>query len=107
MLQSYTFPFLKLVVEIIMTITIPNFNKRTGKVLKTIYNILGVPYLNQYNITVSQLHDFFTDKPNFTPYIFGQYDPTNFDLDNAMEKYHRSIDGLKYYKGLPWIMNMK
>lgn len=57
MLQSYTFPFLKLVVEIIMTITIPNFNKRTGKVLKTIYNILGVLYVNQYNITASQLHD--------------------------------------------------
>ncbi|MFV7869610.1 alkaline phosphatase family protein, partial [Enterococcus faecium] len=30
-----------------------------GSILKTIYNILGVPYVNQYDITASLLQDFF------------------------------------------------
>src|SRR5574343_1420364 len=39
-----------------------------GAILKTIYNISGVPYVNQYDVTSSLLQDFFTDQPDFTPY---------------------------------------
>ena len=31
-----------------------------GSVLKTIYNILDVPYVNQFDVTASLLQDFFT-----------------------------------------------
>ena len=70
-----------------------------GAILKTIYNILGVPYVNQYDVTASLLQDFFTDKPNFTPYTLEQHDPRIFDADKAMKKYHRSIDWRKILQG--------
>lgn len=70
-----------------------------GAILKTIYNILGVPYVNQYDVTASLLQDFFTDKPNFTPYTLEQHDPRVFDADKAMKKYNRSIDWRKILQG--------
>ena len=39
-----------------------------GSILKVIYNILNVPYVNQYDVTASLLDDFFTSKPDYTPY---------------------------------------
>jgi len=39
-----------------------------GSILKTIYTILNVPYVNQYDATASLLQDFFTDKPDYRPY---------------------------------------
>jgi hypothetical protein len=70
-----------------------------GSILKTIYNILGVPYVNQYDATASLLQDFFTDKPSFTPYTLEQHDPRIFDVEKAMKKYHRSINWRKIMKG--------
>lgn len=70
-----------------------------GSILKTIYNILGVHYVNQYDATASLLQDFFTDKPDFTPYTLEQHDPRAFDVDKAMKKYKRSIDWRKIMKG--------
>jgi DNA-binding beta-propeller fold protein YncE len=70
-----------------------------GSILKTIYNILGVPYVNQYDATASLLQDFFTDKPSFTPYTLEQHDPRIFDVEKAMKKYYRSINWRKIMKG--------
>lgn len=70
-----------------------------GSILKTIYNILGVHYVNQYDATASLLQDFFTEKPDFTPYTLEQHDPRAFDVDKAMKKYKRSIDWRKIMKG--------
>ncbi len=70
-----------------------------GSILKTIYNILGVHYVNQYDATASLLQDFFTDKPDYTPYTLEQHDPRAFDVDKAMKKYKRSIDWRKIMKG--------
>lgn len=70
-----------------------------GSILKTIYNILGVPYVNQYDVTASLLQDFFTSKPDFTPYTLEQNDPRVFDVDKAMKKYNRSIDWRKILQG--------
>ena len=70
-----------------------------GAILKTIYNILGVPYVNQYDVTASLLQDFFTDKPDYTPYTLEQHDPRVFDVEKAMKKYHRNIDWRKVMQG--------
>ncbi len=70
-----------------------------GSILKTIYNILGVPYVNQYDVTASLLQDFFTDQPDFTPYTLEQHDPRVFDVEKAMQKYHRNIDWRKILQG--------
>ncbi|MEO6355195.1 MAG: phosphoesterase, partial [Ferruginibacter sp.] len=70
-----------------------------GSILKTIYNILDVKYVNQYDVTASLLQDFFTDKPDYTPYTLEQHDPRVFDLEKAMKKYGRSVDWRKVMQG--------
>jgi DNA-binding beta-propeller fold protein YncE len=70
-----------------------------GSILKTIYNILGVPYVNQYDATASLLQDFFTNKPNYKPYTLELHDERVFDVEKAMKKYHRNIDWRKILKG--------
>ena len=77
-----------------------------GSILKTIYNILNVPYVNQYDVTASLLQDFFTTKPNFTPYTLEQHDPRIFDVNKAMKKYNRTIDWRKIMQG-PEMDNVK
>lgn len=70
-----------------------------GSILKTIYNILNVSYVNQFDVTASLLQDFFTDKPDFTPYTLEKHDSRIFDADLAMKKYNRTIDWRKIEKG--------
>jgi len=70
-----------------------------GSILKTIYNILGVPYVNQYDVTATLLQDFFTDKPDFTPYTFVKSDTRIFDPQKAMSRYNKTIDWRKIEKG--------
>ncbi len=70
-----------------------------GSILKTIYNVLNVPYVNQYDATASLLQDFFTSKPNFAPYTLEQHDGRVFDVEKAMKKYHRNLDWKKILKG--------
>ncbi len=70
-----------------------------GAILKTIYNILGVPYVNQYDATAALLQDFFTNKPTFTPYTLELHDERVFDVEKAMKKYHRTIDWRKVMQG--------
>ncbi len=70
-----------------------------GSILKTIYNILGVQYVNQYDVTASYLDDFFTNKPDFTPYSLELNDNRIFDVNLSMKKYHRDIDWKKILKG--------
>jgi DNA-binding beta-propeller fold protein YncE len=70
-----------------------------GSILKTIYNILGVKYVNQYDATASLLQDFFTTKPDFTPYTLEMSDKRVFDPQVAMKKYKRNIDWRAIMKG--------
>lgn len=70
-----------------------------GSILKTIYNITGVPYVNQYDVTASLLQDFFTDQPDFTPYTLEMHDTRIFDVNKAMKKYKTTIDWEKIKKG--------
>lgn len=70
-----------------------------GSVLKTMYNILGVPYVNQYDQTASLLQDFFTDKPDFRPYEVVLPDGRVFDPQAAMKPYKKVFDWRKIQKG--------
>lgn len=70
-----------------------------GAVLKTIYNILGVPYVNQYDVTASNLAGFFTAKPDFSVYNLEQTDKRIFDPSVAMKRYKRDIDWKKIMQG--------
>lgn len=70
-----------------------------GSILKTIYNISGVPYVNQYDVTASLLQDFFTDQPDYTPYTLEMHDSRIFDVNKAMKKYKTTIDWNKILKG--------
>ena len=72
-----------------------------GSILKTIYNILDVPYVNQFDVTGSLLQDFFTDKPDYTPYTLELHDSRVFDAELAMKKYHKTIDWRKIEQGPP------
>ena len=70
-----------------------------GSILKMIYNILNVPYVNQYDATATVLQDFFTDKPDYTPYRTEIPSREVFDADASMKKYHRPIDWRTIEKG--------
>lgn len=70
-----------------------------GSILKTIYNILGVPYVNQYDVTASLLQDFFTEKPDYSPYTLEKHDERIFDVEKAMKKYNRTVDWRKIMQG--------
>ena len=58
-----------------------------GAILKTIYNITDVPPLNHFDATASLLQDFFTDKPDFTPYTAEKVDERIFDPQKALDPY--------------------
>ncbi len=58
-----------------------------GAILKTIYLILNVKPLNQFDAAASLLQDFFTDKPDFTPYVAEMVDKRIFDPQKALDPY--------------------
>lgn len=70
-----------------------------GSILKTIYNILNVPYVNQFDVTASLLQDFFTPIPDYTPYTLELHDSRVFDAEKAMKKYNKTINWRKIEKG--------
>lgn len=70
-----------------------------GSLVKIVYNILNVPYVNQYDATASLLQDFFTDKPDFTPYTLEPCDLRIFDPQKAMDVYHKTFDMKKIMAG--------
>ncbi len=71
-----------------------------GAILKVIYNILNVPYVNQYDATASLLDDFFTDKPDFTEYDAVLPDARIFDPQKSMDIYKKIFDWKTILKGL-------
>ena len=78
---------------------VSNVHGNFGSILKVIYNILGVPYVNQYDVTASLLQDFFTSNPDFTPYTLEMPDIRVFDPAKAMKKYNKEIDWRKIMQG--------
>ena len=70
-----------------------------GSLLKVVYNLLSIQYVNQYDVTASLLSDFFTDKPDFSPYTLEMPDKRVFDPQKAMNRYNKNIDWKKILKG--------
>ncbi len=68
--------------------TLMNF----GSVLKTIFTLLDLPYLNQFDATASLPHDVFTDVPDFTPYDLVPVDQRIFDPAKALKPFDHGFD---------------
>ena len=60
---------------------------------------MGVPYVNQYDVTASLLTDFFTNEPDYSPYYFEFPSQEVFDWDKAMKKYNYNLDWKKIKQG--------
>jgi YVTN family beta-propeller protein len=63
-----------------------------GSIFKTFWNILGLPYLNQYDAGASDMADFFTDKPDYTPYNALAVDSCIFDPQKALNPLDEKFD---------------
>ncbi len=75
-----------------------------GSIFKTFWNILGLPYLNQYDAGASDLADFFTDQPDFEPYKAIPADPRVFDAQMALDPYDEDFNW-KALEGSPVLDN--
>jgi len=63
-----------------------------GSIFKTFWNILGLPYLNQYDACANDLADMFTDKPDYTPYFAIPADLRIFDPQKALDPFDEKFD---------------
>lgn len=63
-----------------------------GSLFKTFWNVLGIPYLNQFDAGASDLSDFFTSKPDFRPYNAVNVDKRIFDPQKAMTPLNEKFD---------------
>ena len=58
-----------------------------GSIFKTFWNILGIPYLNQYDSGANDLNDMFTDQPDFSPYKTKMVDLRVFNPEKALDPF--------------------
>ncbi len=63
-----------------------------GSIFKTFWNVLGIPYLNQFDAGANDFSDFFTDKPDFTPYSALDIDRQIFDPQKALDPLDEKFD---------------
>ena len=63
-----------------------------GSIFKTFWNILGLPYLNQYDAGATDLANLFTDEPDFTPYKAVGVDSRMFDPQKALDPFDEQFD---------------
>ncbi len=63
-----------------------------GAIFKTFWNILGLPYLNQYDAAANDMSDFFTDTPDFTPYQAVSVDARIFNPQKALDPFDENFD---------------
>lgn len=63
-----------------------------GSIFKTFWNILGLPYLNQYDAGASDLADMFTDNPDFSPYVALPVDSRIFEAQKALDPFDEKFD---------------
>jgi YVTN family beta-propeller protein len=77
-----------------------------GSIFKTFWNILGLPYLNQYDAAANDFADMFTDKPDFTPYHAVGSDLRIFDPVKALTPLDAKFDW-EAVKNAPLIDDVK
>ncbi|MCF8366330.1 MAG: hypothetical protein K9H16_11145, partial [Bacteroidales bacterium] len=63
-----------------------------GSLFKSYWNILGLPYLNQYDAGANDLSDFFTPSPDYTPYHALPVDKHMFDPQKALDPFDEKFD---------------
>jgi hypothetical protein len=63
-----------------------------GSLFKTYWNVLGLPYLNQYDAGATDLADFFTEQPDFTPYSALSVDSRIFEPQKALDPFDENFD---------------
>lgn len=63
-----------------------------GSIFKTFWNILGIPYLNQYDAGASDLAELFGEEPDFTPYNALMVDRRIFDPQKALDPFDKTFD---------------
>ncbi|MCK4677912.1 MAG: hypothetical protein KAT48_07255 [Bacteroidales bacterium] len=77
-----------------------------GSLFKSFWNILGLPYLNQYDAGATDLADFFTTSPDYKPYDALAVDNRIFDPQKALDPFDEKFDW-KAIKESPQIDNME
>ncbi len=77
-----------------------------GSIFKTFWNVLGIPYLNQFDAGANDFADFFTDKPDFTSYNALDIDRRIFDPQKALTPLDEKFDW-KSLNESPEIDNVK
>jgi len=63
-----------------------------GSIFKTFWNILGLPYLNQYDAGATDMADLFTNVPDFKPYNALAVDKRIFDPQAALDPLDEKFD---------------
>jgi YVTN family beta-propeller protein len=63
-----------------------------GSIFKTFWNILGLPYLNQYDAGATDMADFFTSRPDFRPYTAVPVDPRVFVPQKALDPFDENFN---------------
>lgn len=63
-----------------------------GSIFKTFWNVLGLPYLNQYDFGAGDLSDCFTATPDYTPYNAVPIDKRIFDPQFALDPFDEKFD---------------
>jgi len=77
-----------------------------GSIFKTFWNILRLPYLNQYDAGATDLADFFTSNPNYEPYNAIEVDEKMFEPQKALDPFDEKFNW-KALKESPKIDNME
>jgi YVTN family beta-propeller protein len=63
-----------------------------GSIFKTFWNVLGTPYLNQYDAAAMDLGDFFADEPDYSPYSAMEVDERVFVPQKALDPFDEEFD---------------
>lgn len=63
-----------------------------GSLFKTYWNILGLPYLNQYDAGATDLSDFFTATPDTIPYDALEVDKRIFEPQKALDPFDEEFN---------------
>jgi hypothetical protein len=63
-----------------------------GSIFKTFWQLLDIPFLNQYDFGASNLSDCFSSQPDFTPYNALPSDVRVFDPAKAMSPLNENFD---------------
>lgn len=77
-----------------------------GSIFKSFWNILGLPYLNQYDAGATDLADFFTNIPDYKSYNALEVDSRIFDPQKALDPFDEKFDW-KAMKESPQIDNVE